>query len=95
MSPILSYAICLVKSHTVHSFDQNICEVPQIAISTPGGDPRGAKTLLLHRISPPQCHPHGINEWNNDPGPFIWTKTAEEIPEILAAYRGLITDAGL
>ena len=27
-----------------------------------------------------------INEWNKDPRPFIWTKTADEILETLAAY---------
>jgi hypothetical protein len=36
-----------------------------------------------------------INEWNNGPGPFIWSKTAAEILEILAAYFGLMTGAGL
>jgi transposase len=35
-----------------------------------------------------------INEWNKDPKPFIWTKTADEILETLAAYCGLITDSG-
>jgi transposase len=27
-----------------------------------------------------------INEWNNEPKPFIWTKTADEILDALAAY---------
>jgi transposase len=27
-----------------------------------------------------------INEWNNDPKPFIWTKTADEILDTLTAY---------
>jgi len=27
-----------------------------------------------------------ISEWNKDPRPFIWTKTADEILETLAAY---------
>ena len=35
-----------------------------------------------------------INEWNKDPRPFIWTKTADEILETLAAYCGLITGSG-
>jgi transposase len=35
-----------------------------------------------------------INEWNKNPRPFIWTKTADEILETLAAYCGLITDSG-
>ena len=34
-----------------------------------------------------------INEWNKNPRPFIWTKTADEILETLAAYCGLITDS--
>jgi len=35
-----------------------------------------------------------INEWNKNPKPFVWTKTAEEILETLAAYCGLINDSG-
>jgi hypothetical protein len=27
-----------------------------------------------------------INEWNKNPKPFVWTKTADEILETLAAY---------
>jgi hypothetical protein len=27
-----------------------------------------------------------INEWNKDPKPFVWTKTADEILDSLAAY---------
>jgi transposase len=34
-----------------------------------------------------------INEWNNDPTPFIWTKTADEILETLAAYCQRINDS--
>jgi hypothetical protein len=32
-----------------------------------------------------------INEWNKDPRPFVWTKTADEILDTLAAYCELIT----
>jgi transposase len=35
-----------------------------------------------------------INEWNKNPKPFVWTKTADEILETLAAYCGLINDSG-
>ena len=35
-----------------------------------------------------------ITEWNKNPRPFIWTKTADEILETLAAYCGLINDSG-
>ncbi len=31
-----------------------------------------------------------INEWNHNPRPFVWTKTADEIQDTLAAYCGLI-----
>jgi transposase len=27
-----------------------------------------------------------INEWNKDPGPFVWTKSADEILETTAGY---------
>lgn len=35
-----------------------------------------------------------INQWNKDPKPFIWTKTADEILETLAAYCERINDSG-
>jgi len=35
-----------------------------------------------------------INEWNTDPKPFVWTKTADEILGTLAAYCHRITDSG-
>jgi len=35
-----------------------------------------------------------INEWNKDPRPFVWTKTADEILETLAAYCERIIDSG-
>jgi transposase len=35
-----------------------------------------------------------INEWNKNPRPFVWTKTADEILDTLAAYCGLINDSG-
>ena len=34
-----------------------------------------------------------ISEWNKDPRPFIWTKTADEILETLAAYCQRIIDS--
>jgi hypothetical protein len=36
-----------------------------------------------------------IADWNSDPRPFIWTKTAEEILESLARCRRRISGAGL
>jgi transposase len=35
-----------------------------------------------------------INEWNKDPKPFVWTKTADEILETLAAYCQRINGSG-
>jgi len=35
-----------------------------------------------------------INEWNKNPKPFAWTKTADEILENLAAYCQRINDSG-
>lgn len=35
-----------------------------------------------------------INDWNADPKPFVWTKTADQILETLAAYCSRITDSG-
>lgn len=35
-----------------------------------------------------------INEWNKDPKPFIWTKTADQILDTLAAYCQRISDSG-
>lgn len=35
-----------------------------------------------------------INEWNANPKPFVWTKTAEQILETLAGYCQRINDSG-
>jgi transposase len=35
-----------------------------------------------------------ISEWNKNPKPFVWTKTADEILETLAAYCERINDSG-
>jgi transposase len=35
-----------------------------------------------------------IKAWNDDPKPFTWTKTADEILESLARYIARISDAG-
>jgi transposase len=34
-----------------------------------------------------------INEWNADPQPFVWTKTADEILDNLASYCQRINDS--
>jgi transposase len=34
------------------------------------------------------------NEWNTNPQPFVWTKTADQILDTLAAYCQRITDSG-
>jgi transposase len=35
-----------------------------------------------------------INEWNKNPKPFVWTKTADQILNTLAAYCQRINDSG-
>ena len=35
-----------------------------------------------------------VNAWNKDPKPFVWTKSADEILENLAAYCERINDSG-
>jgi transposase len=35
-----------------------------------------------------------ITNWNDDPRPFVWHKTADEILDSLAAYCGRISDSG-
>ncbi len=35
-----------------------------------------------------------INEWNKDPRPFVWTKSADEILETLATYCQRTIDSG-
>jgi transposase len=35
-----------------------------------------------------------INQWNADPKPFVWTKTADQILDTLSAYCTRITDSG-
>jgi transposase len=35
-----------------------------------------------------------INNWNDNPKPFVWTKTAEDILQSLSKYMAKISDAG-
>jgi hypothetical protein len=35
-----------------------------------------------------------VRAWNADPKPFVWTRTADDILETLAAYCGRINDSG-
>ena len=35
-----------------------------------------------------------VDAWNDDPKPFVWTKTADEILDNLASYLHLISDSG-
>jgi transposase len=35
-----------------------------------------------------------ITNWNDDPNPFVWHKTADEIHDSLAAYRSRTSDSG-
>jgi transposase len=35
-----------------------------------------------------------VNAWNEDPKPFVWTKSADDILETLAAYCSRISDSG-
>jgi len=37
---------------------------------------------------------HWINQWNKNPKPFVWTKTADEILDTLTAYCQRINDSG-
>jgi transposase len=35
-----------------------------------------------------------VDAWNDDPKPFVWTKTADEVLDNLASYLHLINDSG-
>ncbi|MDQ3957411.1 MAG: IS630 family transposase, partial [Actinomycetota bacterium] len=35
-----------------------------------------------------------IQRWNDDPRPFVWHKTADEILESVASYCRRISDSG-
>jgi len=35
-----------------------------------------------------------VNEWSNNPKPFVWTKGADEILETISAYCERINDSG-
>jgi transposase len=37
---------------------------------------------------------HWLETWNDNPRPFVWTKTADQILESLAAFCGRISDSG-
>jgi hypothetical protein len=59
----------------------------------------------LHLPTPPPRCPHKrcstgkdvrawIKNWNEDPKPFVWTKTADEILNSLRKYIARISGAG-
>ena len=35
-----------------------------------------------------------IETWNENPRPYVWTKTADQILQTIAHYCGRITDSG-
>ena len=37
---------------------------------------------------------HWVESWNEDPKPFVWHKTADEILDTLASYCERISDSG-
>jgi transposase len=37
---------------------------------------------------------HWVDTWNEEPGPFVWHKSADEILDTLASYCARITDSG-
>ena len=68
------------------------------ALTTPappyfrGRDPSRSCAPQRHRIEADIRK--WINDWNKNPRPFIWTKTADEILGTLAAYCQRINDSG-
>jgi hypothetical protein len=47
-----------------------------------------------HRHRTRSRRPPWINQWNAEPKPFVWTKTADEFIDTLAAYCRRINDSG-
>ncbi len=43
---------------------------------------------------PGEGHPHLDQDWNDDPKPFVRTKTADEILQLLAGYLNRINNSG-
>jgi hypothetical protein len=67
-----------------------LCECPKVEL-------RGLEPLtptLPGRGQPEKDVRAWIDQWNLDPTPFVWTKTAEEILDSLARYIARISGAG-
>ncbi|MGZ5398182.1 MAG: hypothetical protein ACXWEI_22825, partial [Mycobacterium sp.] len=46
------------------------------------------------RIKPGTVHRDWVKNWNDNPKPFVWTKTAEDILESLGRLMKRINGAG-
>jgi hypothetical protein len=57
--------------------------------------PRGADpgTLAASVAELEQAIQSWIDIWNQDPRPFVWTKTADEILDTIATYRQRINNS--
>ena len=49
---------------------------------------------LIDKSVPRELDVHVVANWNDDPKPFVWHKTADEILDSLAAYCRRINASG-
>ena len=73
----------------------------QLVLAEPGGalvrraDPQAAPTVSPPQRPSPRSGPRAWTAtWNENPRPFVWRKTADEILESLAGYCKRISDSG-
>jgi hypothetical protein len=88
-------------STSVRHVSLGIAEAPPLGrwallIHTCSGSRGGWGGLRTHRSVPQlkRSIQSWIYTWNQDPRPFVWTKTADEILDTIAAYCQLINDSG-
>jgi hypothetical protein len=80
-------------SYALHP-DRLLMDQPGRAMVRLSGRPEDPPRRTQERPDPRSRHPRLVKDWNADPKPFIWTKTAEEILESLAQFCRRISGAG-
>jgi hypothetical protein len=68
---------------------------PQCALSERRADPRKIKRGAHRSVRELNADIRDwIDRWNENPKPYMWTKSAEQILETIAGYCTRITDSG-
>ena len=69
-----------------------VIRTAQVITSFPGASPARVEDLVTHRLE--RAIREYLAVYNENPKPFVWTKTADQILETIARYRTVTSDSG-